>query len=165
MVKRVDGGGAVVILSADERDRAQAFTRARYTEGENHDYKMHNVIAALDCAKLDAAKKIADRAKANLAALVKSSGLVIDPPEGDAATYAAVKAAKHKTALEKHGFDVKTPPPVHTMAQYSTRPFFEHEPNFCAACSLAEYCLIDMDISAFKRRQLARLLKAYESGK
>lgn len=165
MVKRVDGGGAMIILNADERERAEEFTRARYSGGENHDYKMHNVIAALDCAKLDAAKKIAERAKANLASLVKASGLVAAPTSGDAATYALIKAAKYGKTLEKHGFDVKTPPPVHTMPQYSTRTFFEHEPGFCAACSFNEYCLIDMDISAMKRRRLARLLRAYESDK
>ncbi len=163
MVKRVDGGGAVLVLNADERSQAEEFTRGKYTAGENHDYKMHNVIAALDCAKLDAAKKITERAKANLAALVKASGAVVEPVTGDAATYALVKAAKHKKTLEKYGFEVKTPPPVHTMRQYATRTFFEHEPGFCAACSFGEYCFVSMDISAFKRRQLVRLLHAYES--
>ncbi|MDE7463572.1 MAG: DegT/DnrJ/EryC1/StrS family aminotransferase [Clostridiales bacterium] len=159
--KRVEGGGGALILPVDEERAAREFSRSRYTENENHDYKMHNVIAALDCAKLAAAKKIGERAKTNLAALCGSTDAVAQPTEGDAASYALCRAARHAAAIKAAGFDVKLPPPVHTMPQYSTCPFFEHEQGFCVARSFSDCCLVDMDMSAHKRRKLAKMLRTY----
>jgi len=121
---------------------------------------MHNVIAALDCAVLEAAQKVTARARKNLDALFKLD-LALRPTDGDAASYATVRAAKHAAALSRDGFEVKTPPPVHTMPQYIERPFFEHEQGFCVSRSLAEYCLVDMDISPLMRRKLIKRLKTY----
>lgn len=159
--KRVGGGGAVLLTSPEDESAARGFSRKCYSENENHDYKIHNVIAALDCALLDASKKITQRARANLAALCDATDAVVRPAEGDAATFALCRAARHAAALSAEGLSVKLPPLVHTMPQYSTRPFFEHEQGFCAACSFSDCCLVDMDISAGKRRRLARLLKIY----
>ncbi len=161
LCKRVDGGGGALILPSDEERGAREFIRAGYSEGENHDYKMHNVIAALDCAKLDAADRIEARAKNNLAAINRFSDAIAQPTDGDAATYALCKAARHAAALKTAGFDVKLPPPVHTMPQYGTCPFFEHEQGFCVARSYSDCCLVDLDMSALKRRKLVKLLKTY----
>ncbi|MCH5162701.1 MAG: DegT/DnrJ/EryC1/StrS family aminotransferase [Clostridiales bacterium] len=160
--KRVDGGGGALILPVDEERAAREFSRGCYSESENHDYKMHNVIAALDCAKLQSAKKIGERAKHNLAALCDGTDSVAQPTDGDAATYALCRAARHAAAIKAAGYDVKTPPPVHTMPQYSTCPFFEHEQGFCVARSFSDCCLVDMDISAHKRRKLAKMLRNYQ---
>ncbi len=160
LTKRVGGGGCALITSREEREAALRFIRGKYTQGENHDYKMHNVIAALDCAMIEPAKKVTSRAKANLAALCAASEAVVHPTDGDAATYALCKPGAKANVLRDAGFTVKTPPPVHTLPQYNSRPFFEHEQGFCVSKTLAEHCLIDMDISAAKRRKLVRLLKA-----
>lgn len=159
--KRVEGGGGALILPADEENAAREFSRAKYSENENHDYKMHNVIAALDCAKISAARKIGERAKNNLAALRADTDAVAPPTDGDAASYALCRAARYAAAIKAAGYDVKLLPPVHTLPQYSTCPFFEHEQGFCVARSFSDCCLVDMDMSSHKRRKLAKLLRAY----
>lgn len=156
--KRIDGGGGALVCG-DEETAAREFSRGAFTENENHDYRMHNVIAALDFAQLPDGKKITARARGNLAALAAQLDCVARPTFGDAAAFALVRAANLTQKLKSCGFSVKTPPPVHMMPQYSTRPFFEHEPGFCVACTFSDCCLVDMDVSAGKRRRLAKLLK------
>lgn len=158
--KRVSGGGGALVCG-EYADEAKAFARIVYSDGENHDYGMHNAIAALDCALLDSADKIADRARSNLAMLMKSLDCVAPPTDGDAASYAFVKCVKHASRLKDAGFDVKTPPPVHTLPRYASSPFFEHEQGYCVCGAYhSEYCLIGLDLSAVKRYKLIRSLRA-----
>lgn len=158
--KRVSGGGGALVCG-EGSDEARAFARIVYSDGENHDYRMHNAIAALDCALLDPADKITERAKANLEQLMKITECIAQPTDGDAATYAFVKCAKHAAKIKDDGFDVKTPPPVHTLPQYSDRPFFEHEQGYCVCGAYHnEYCLIGLDMSAGKRLKLGKRLRA-----
>lgn len=156
--KRVTGGGGA-LLCGDECGAARAFARMEYSEGENHDYRLHNALAALDCAQLESAEKISARAKANLAALCAATDCIVAPVDGDAATYALCKASGCIAEFVCGGFDVKTPPPVHAMPQYGDCSFFEHERGFDMSASLNGCCLINMDISAPKRMRLARILK------
>ncbi len=147
--KRIDGGGGALVCG-DGETAAREFSRGAFSD---------NVIAALDFAQLPDGKKITARARGNLAALAAQLDCVARPAFGDAAAFALVRAANLTQKLKSCGFSVKTPPPVHTMPQYSTRPFFEHEPGFCVACTFSDCCLVDMDVSAGKRRRLAKLLK------
>ncbi len=159
--KRVHGGGAVVLCGDDKIDEALGFTRRVFTSGENHDYSMHNAVAALDIAQLDVADKICARRRANLAAITGSVENVLPPTRGDAAEYALCKAAEHAAELVEYGYEVKMPPPVHTLPQYADCAYFEHERGFSVCESLAEYCLIGMDMSVVMRLKLIRKLKLY----
>lgn len=159
--KRLYGGGGAVLCGDDIRS-AYRFTRIEYSESENHDYRMHNMIAALDCVQLDVSKKLSARARKNLDALCFSLDGVLPPVEGDAGTYAAVKAAKFVSDLRADGYDVKLPPPVHMLPQYGDCAYFEHERGYSVCEHLREYCLINMDVSPFKRAKLISTLKAYE---
>lgn len=159
--KRLYGGGGA-LLCDDDILSAQQFTRAEYSESENHDYRMHNIIAALDCVQLDIAKKLSIRARKNLDALCAAIDTVLPPVDGDAGTYAAVKAAKFAYDLRADGYDVKLPPPVHTLSQYDGLTFFEHERGYSVCETLREYCLISMDFTAIKRIKLISKLEAYQ---
>ena len=158
---RVMGDGGL-LLCGDDRRRAEEFARIKYSEEENHDYAMHNLIAALDYAQLAACEKATARARKNLQALYRSCDIVAPPTDGDAATYALVKAARFASELKAGGFTVKKPPLVHTLPQYAECHYFEHEQGFSACKTFDEYCLVDMDISALARKKLTRLLKAHE---
>lgn len=155
--KRLAGGGGA-LLCGDEHTAARGFARILYTEAENHDYKMHNAVAALVLAQLDAAEKISARAKKNVAALCAAVDCIVPPVAGDAAAYALCRASGMAAELKNAGYIVKTPPPVHTLPQYRDRPFFEHEQGFDMTGALSDCCLIDMDMSALKRVKLARML-------
>ncbi|MCM1368500.1 MAG: aminotransferase class I/II-fold pyridoxal phosphate-dependent enzyme [Roseburia sp.] len=160
--KRISGAGGA-LLCGDECGAARGFARLEYSEGENHDYRLHNALAALDCALLESADKISARARANLAALVAAADGIAAPVDGDAAAYALCKADGVAAELAYSGFDVKTPPPVHAMPQYRDCAFFEHERGFDMSSALGGYCLINMDISAPKRMRLVRMLKRMPS--
>lgn len=155
--KRLNGGGGMLLC--DERDRkpAREFCRAEFSLGENHDYKMHNVVAALDCALLDEADKIVERGRNNLAALCAGCESVVRPTEGDAAEYALVRA--RGDVLGAAGFDVKRPPPVHTLKKYADSPYFEHERGFSACRQFDDCCLVGTDMSRLGLLRLLRTLK------
>ncbi len=155
--KRMAGGGAALVCGSD-KNAAAGFTRAHYTNGESHDYRLHNIVAALNYSLLGDIKKITARGRANLAALV-SSDLALTAVSGDAGAYAACKASAGTARFAAMGFDVKRPPPVHTLPQYSHCTFFEHEPGYSVADYLSSHCLVGMDISTFARRRLTHLLK------
>ncbi len=156
--KRLGGGGGALVCGDDEV-KARGFTRTRYTDGENHDYRLHNIVAALDLALLGDLKKITARARNNLGALCEKLDCVCRPTQGDAAYFAVCRAGKKADGLTDDGFEVKCPPPVHTMQKYAAHTFFEHEPNFCVSKSFSDCCLVGLDISSFKRRRLGRKLK------
>lgn len=162
--KRIIGGGGL-LLCGDDKNAAEEFARLRYSERENHDYALHNLLAALDYAQLDAAEKVTSRARKNLDALCKQFDFVAPPTAGDAATYALVKAAGCAAELRAAGFKVKKPPLVHTLPQYRDCHYFEHEQGFSACRAFDEYCIIDTDMSAYSRKKLERLLKTYASGR
>lgn len=158
--RRISGGGGILVCGDDVR-AAEEFARRRYSEGESYDYSLHNLLAALDYAQLDAAEKAATRARKNLDALCKKFDFVAPPTAGDAATYALVKAAGYAADLRAAGFDVKKPPLVHTLAQYRDCHYFEHEQGFSACRAYDGYCLINTDMSSFARKKLERLLGSY----
>ena len=155
--KRLAGGGGALVCG-DDKLAAASFSRARYGDGESHDYRLHNIVAALDYSLLGDVGKITARAQANLAALV-SADLALPTVDGDAAAYAVCKASAGTARFSAMGFDVKHPPLVHTLPQYSHCPFFEHEPQYSVAGFLAKYALVGMDISSFARRRLVHMLK------
>ena len=157
--KRLFGGGAALVCG-DDAYEAKKFARFEYSDGENHDYRMNNFVAALDWAQLGTVQKITERARANLAALSSASDKVALPVNGDAAAYALVKAADMIRELLSAGFDVKKPPPVHTLPQYVDSMFFEHEQGYPVCMSFSDCCLIGMDMSALQRRRLIRMLKS-----
>lgn len=156
--KRVTGGGGALVCG-EEQYSARSFARMRYSDAENHDYRLHNAVAALNCAGFDSAKKITARAKANLSALAATVDCIAPPVVGDAASFALCRACGLVSELRSYGYSVKTPPPVHLMPQYRDCPFFEHEQGFDMSSSLYGCCLIDMDMSTLKRMRLARILK------
>lgn len=158
--KRIIGGGGLLVCGDDRRE-AEEFARLRYSEGENHDYAMHNLLAALDYAQIDAAEKAAARARKNLDALCKQFDFIAPPTDGDAAAYALVKAARFAAELKAAGYNVKKPPLVHTLPQYEACHYFQHEQGFSACRAFDEYCIIDTDMSALARKRLARLLRSY----
>lgn len=160
--KRLLGGGGAIVCG-DEKQKAQRFARFEYSDGENHDYRMNNFIAALCVAQLGVSKKITVRARNNLAALCSSLDCIVQPVDGDAATYALCRAANMIGELKVMGYNVKTPPPVHTLPQYADNYYFEHEQGYSACRAFDDCCLIGMDISLLKRLKLIRLLKAGQS--
>lgn len=153
------GGGALVCSDVDDYERARGFSRAAYTDGENHDYRLHNVVAALDLALLGDARKITARARNNLFSLCAATTCVQQPTAGDAASFALCRAGTKAASLSRDGFDVKCLPPVHTLPKYSAYTFFEHEPNFCVSKTFSDCCLVGLDFSALKRNKLKRELK------
>ncbi len=156
--KRLIGGGGALVCG-DDCEAARKFARFIYSDGENHDYKMNEFVAALDRAQLQVSEKITARARKNLAALSAGLDCVAPPTEGDAAAYALCKVVDRMDELAGAGYDVKKLPPVHTLPRYSDRYFFEHEPNYAVCESFAGYCLIGMDISVLRRIKLMRMLK------
>ncbi|MCH5165364.1 MAG: DegT/DnrJ/EryC1/StrS aminotransferase family protein [Clostridiales bacterium] len=157
--KRLMGGGGALVCG-DEKGAAQKFTRFVYSDGENHDYRINNCVAALDLAQRDASEKITARARKNLAALCSSTDCVAQPTDGDAGIYALVKAARLTATLIANGYDVKTPPPVHSLPQYRDCFYFEHEQGYSVCRTFDDYCLIGMDISIFARSRLIRFLNS-----
>ncbi len=155
--KRILGGGGALVCS-DDRKSAAGFARAEYSPGETHDYTMHNVVAALDFAQLESLKKVTARARANLYSLVGEE-LALEAPAGDNGAYAFCKAGGAAARLKELGFVVKRPPPVHLLPEYAGAPYFEHERGYSVSESFGDRALIGMDISALKRRRLARMLK------
>lgn len=154
------GGGGAVVLGGDDEARARELTRQRYTDGESFDYRLNNVVAAIDHALLDTDKKLLARRRANLAAVCSALDRPV-PTDGDGAYYALVKCAAHAETLRDAGFDVKLPPPAHTLPRYADNVFFEHEQGFCVSCGFEKHCLIGMDISLAKRLKLIRMLRIY----
>ncbi|MCH5160700.1 MAG: aminotransferase class I/II-fold pyridoxal phosphate-dependent enzyme [Clostridiales bacterium] len=155
--KRLAGGGAALVCGG-EKTAAARFTRAQYSSGESHDYRLHNIVAALSFALLGDIKKIASRGRSNLAALV-SADLALPLVPGDAGAYAVCDLGAGSPRLSEMGFDVKRPPLVHTLYQYSHCTYFEHEIQYSVAEHLSKYALIGMDISTFARRKLTHILK------
>lgn len=155
--KRLNGSGGALVCEKDDLPDVRKFIRAEYGDGESHEYKMHNIIAALDFGLMGAFEKIVARAKTNLAAVCKEVDC-IQPVAGDAGAYAFIRTAD-ASALEKAGFTVKRVTPVHTLPKYSDSPFFEHEPDFSACMSFSDRVLVDMDISLPKRLRLISILK------
>ena len=156
--KRLPGGGAVLLCSEDVAE-ARRFARMEYSDGESHDYRMNNFVAALDVARRGAMQKLTERARKNLAALVEISDAVIPPVPGDAAVYAEVRAVWAADELSAARFDVKRPPPVHALPMYRDCAFFEHERGYAVCDTFKSNCLVGMDISVPKRIKLAGILK------
>lgn len=150
------GGGAVLTCFGDA-DAARRFARYEYTDGQNFDYRMSDFSASFDYAMLPVIKRLAERARRNLAFVAAAANNVAEPAAGGSGAYALCKTDNAR-AIEKSGFVVKKPPPVHTLARYSDCPFFEHEPDYSVCSSLGEHCLISMDFSPLKRYKLVRLL-------
>ena len=150
------GGGAVL---CDERADAEMFTRARYSDGENHDYRLHNTVAALDLAAVAVAEKIAKRARRNLDAICRERENVAKPTDGDCGKYALCKPPCGVLALRAAGVNVKRPPCVHKLPRYASCAYFEHEPGYSVCESFADYCLVDMDMSVWARLRLSKMLK------
>lgn len=157
--KRLHGGGAVLLCS-DDSDEARRFTRNAYSDGESHDYRMNNFVAALDCAQSEASDKLASRARKNLAALCSALDIVAPPTPGDSAVYALTRAAYMTDELTAAGFDIKRPPPAHKLPIYRECCFFEHEPGYAACDAFGSYCLIGTDMSFLRRVKLIRMLKS-----
>ena len=155
--KRLPGGGGVLVC--DDKSAALGFVRGAYSEYENHDYRLNNFIAALDCAQLTVVKQLVTRARKNVAALCAKLNCIVPPTNGDAANFAVIKAAHLTTTLRDAGYEVKRPPPVHTLPQYCDCFFFEHEQGYSVCTSLSDCCLVGMDISALARNRLIRILK------
>ncbi|MCH5350643.1 MAG: DegT/DnrJ/EryC1/StrS family aminotransferase [Clostridiales bacterium] len=152
--KRIPGSGAALVCG-DDLGRAEEFSRLRYSDGENYDYGMSNYIAALNLELFDSLEATVSRAQKNYAALAESFECVLPPTAGDAAAYAPIKT----DVEEQDGFTIKKIQPTHKLPLFSGAHFFEHEQGFCAADKLAEYALVGMDFSFFKRLKLSRLLK------
>ncbi len=161
----IGGGGAIVLDGDDDEMRAREFTRQRYTDGESFDYKINNVVAAIDCALLETEEKLRSRRRANLAAVCSAVDGITPPIDGDGALYALAKCIEHAETLREAGFAVKAPPPVHTLPRYRDCPFFEHEQGFAVSLGFSKYCLIGMDISLAKRIKLIHMLKMYADGR
>ncbi len=155
------GGGGALVLDGDDEKRAREFTRQRYTDGESFDYKINNVVAAIDCALLETDEKLLSRRRANLSAVSAAVDGIAQPIDGDGAFYALAKCARHAETLRAAGFSVKAPPPVHTLPRYHGCAFFEHEQGFCVSRGFSDHCLIGMDISLAKRVKLIHKLKVY----
>lgn len=156
----IGGGGAVIVEDRDDERRAREFSRQCYSDGDSFDYRLNNVVAAMDLAMLDTEKKLLARRRANLAA-VSAAVDVCEPTVGDGAYYALVRCAEHAASLRAAGFDVKTPPPVHTLPRYRECAFFEHEQGFCVSRAFDKHCLVGMDISLLKRLKLVGMLKNF----
>lgn len=156
--KRLQGGGGAIVCGDDEL-RAKRFARIEYSDGESHNYRINNFVAALDRAQIDISKKLTARARKNLAALCESTDKVAPPTDGDAATYALCRAADRMNELKFAGFDVKKPPPVHTLPKYKDNAYFEHEKGYSACEMFGDHCLIGMDISALQRYKLIRMIR------
>lgn len=155
--KRLHGGGAVVLC--DDKADAQMFIRARYSDGENHDYRLNNIVAALDLAGLVASDKISARARKNLDALCREHECIAKPTVGDSGRYALCDPPCGVRALVAAGYTVKQPPCVHTLDRYRDYPYFEHEPGYSVCSSFSHRCLIDMDFGAVARVKLSRMLR------
>lgn len=156
--KRLYGGGGAIVCG-DEIHAVRRFARYEYSDGGNHDYRINNFVAALDCAQVSAAKKLSERARKNLDAIANAIETTALPTHGDSAAYAFCKAANIRTELAIAGFDVKKPLPAHTLSQYSDSRYFEHEQGYSVSESFDEYCLINMDISRRQCNKLIKLLK------
>ena len=156
--KRLTGGGGALVCGED-RQAAWEFSRVKYTASENHDYRINNFDAALWLEQRPVSEKLTARARKNLTAVAANLDCVAPPTEGDAATYALCRAAGKMSELRAAGYDVKKPPPVHTMPQYADCHYFEHEPDYSACREFDAYCLIGMDITTLARIKLIRMLK------
>ena len=159
LAKRLGGGGGVLVADGRDISSARGFCRAEYSSGENHDYKMHNVLAALDCALLDSADKIIELCKNNLAALCAATDAVVRPTDGDAAMYALIRG--NASALCRAGYNVKRVQPVHTLPRYADSPYFEHERGFSVCKGFDGCCLVGMDMPKIKLMKLAHILKKH----
>ncbi len=155
--KRLAGGGGA-LLCGDDTEKAKQFARIVYSESENHDYRMNDFIAALDIAQFETSEKLTARARKNLAALCESTDKIVPPTDGDAATYALCRAANRMNELKNAGFDVKKPPPVHTLPKYRDNFYFEHEKGYSACEHFSDCCLVSMDISLLQRIRLAKII-------
>lgn len=155
--KRLGGGGGALV-AGDDIEKARGFSRSTYSDGESYDYRLHDVVAALDLSVLPDLTPIVARCRRNLIAL-NSADLALKPVDGDAALYAVCRAKRYAAEIQKAGFEVKTPPSVRKMAGYSGCVFFEHEPGFCASDAFSDCCLINADVSFVGRLKLERLLK------
>ncbi|MBD5132566.1 MAG: DegT/DnrJ/EryC1/StrS aminotransferase family protein [Clostridiales bacterium] len=158
--KRLRGGGSVLLLNAEDRLAALGFSRYAYSEGENHDYRMNEFLSALWLNQAEVSDKLSVRAHKNLHALCKALDCVAPPTKGDSAVYAFVRAAGMMSELRNAGYDVKKPPPVHTLDRYKDCHYFEHERGYSVSDSLSDYCFIGTDMSAGKRNKLIRMLKS-----
>lgn len=157
--RRYFGGGGIV-LCGDEPDTARKFARYAYSDGESHDYRLNNFVAALDCARLDINGTLTDRARSTVTCLCAALDCVLAPVAGDSGAFALVKAGNKLPDIIARGYDVKTPPPVHTLPKYRDCKFFEHEQGYSVCQSLGEYCLISTDISLLSRYRLISMLKS-----
>lgn len=157
--KRLPGGGGALVCGAEDVTKAKQFSRAEYSDGENHDYRLHNAVAALDCAHIQTERLVAARARKNLIALSETVECIARPVAGDAGSFALLRATKIMGKLRESGFDVKKPPLVHTMPRYSDCYYFEHEPGYSVCRSFDDYVLVGMDMSTAKRRKLAKIMR------
>ncbi len=152
--KRISGGGAI-LTCGDDRADAERFCRMRFSSGENHDYKMDNVVAALDAALFDGLKKIVSRARGLYGAVCAASETVAAPCSGDAAAYALCRP---KGAIRLS--TVKRVVPTHTLPMYKGSHFFEHEPGFSVCDELCRGVLVGLDVPFFARRGVVRRIRA-----
>lgn len=151
-------GGGAALVCGDDKQKAEEFARVAYSDGENFDYKMDNVIAALASARIKTDAAIAKRGKANLAALAAAAENTARFVAGDAGKYALVKTA-FADELRADGYTVKKPPPVHTLTRYGDCRYFEHEIGYSVCESFNEYCLISMDISMTRLKRLIKRIR------
>lgn len=156
--KELSGGGSALVCD-DDAARAEMFARIRYSDDESYDYGMSNAVAALNYAKIVTADKVIKRRKANQAALAAACECVVRPVDGDSGRYIMCKPSCGIEELREKGFNVKKPPPAHTLARYGDCAYFEHEPGYSVCASFIDHCFIDTDISASKRLQLARMIR------
>ena len=154
-VKRIHGGGGALLCDRTETQKAKAYARAEYSDGESRNCKMHNMIAALDYGLLAAFDKIAARCAANAKYLCTHSEFVLPRTDGDAGAYVLARASG---ALAP--FKTMRITPVHRLPRFCNSPFFEHENGFAVCDAFRDCALIDTDFSPLARRKLLRMINS-----
>lgn len=149
-------GGAIVC--GDDKEKAEEFCRYAYTDGLNFDYRLNNYAAAVDCATIDEQKKSASRGNANLSALMAKCDCAVSP-FGDSGRFACVRTDR-AGELTAAGFEVKKPPPVHTLDKYREANYFEHERGYSVSQTLSKNALIGMDFPFYKRAKLLHIINS-----
>ena len=150
-----DGG---VIVCGDEQKTAREFCRYEYSDGISFDYRLNNFSASVACSLIPVERKLSSRGRANLAALCEVADNVIPPVDGDSGRFALVRTG-NVAGIRAARFEVKTPPPVHTLERYSSCTYFEHEKGYSVSDWYSDCALIGMDISPLRRAKLVRLIQ------
>ena len=153
-VKSIHGGGGALLCDKADVQKAKAYVRAEYTDGENRNCKMHNVIAALDYGLLAAFDKIAAHCSANAKYLCAHSERILPRADGDAGAYVLARTLGRPLAP----FKTMRIMPVHRLPRFCDAPFFEHEKGFSVCDTFRDCTLIDTDFSPLLRRKLLRMI-------